>query len=300
MMKPKTYTATRSFDKVSISRIKRSLADVTYYTDDLVFSAITAQYNPSELAAKSVDGFSAIIMLSGEATIQLNTKSYTIRPNTIVFLAPNSIIRTEHSTANAAGYFLAFSKSFLNKIHMGLTSSLPLLMHFRKSPVLKLQENEVGEILGIFQLMKRLLAGKIDQFRTEIVHSLFKTAFYLIADISNREKESRPKQGRCEVIFDDFMELLEQHCRRERNVSFYAEQLNITPKYFSSAIKEVSGKPAARWIDEAVILEAQTMLRYSEMSIQEIANALNFSTQSFFGKYFKQHTGVSPSRYKHK
>ena len=65
-------------------------------------------------------------------------------------------------------------------------------------------------------------------------------------------------------------------------------------------IKEVSGKTAARWIDEAVILEAKTMLRYSEMSIQEIANALNFSTQSFFGKYFKQHTGVSPSRYKHK
>ncbi|MBQ5395209.1 MAG: AraC family transcriptional regulator, partial [Alistipes sp.] len=121
-----------------------------------------------------------------------------------------------------------------------------------------------------------------------------------IADISNREKDSRPKQGRCEVIFDDFMELLEQHCRQERNVSFYAEQLNITPKYFSSAIKEVSGKTAARWIDEAVILEAKTMLRYSEMSIQEIANALNFSTQSFFGKYFKQHTGVSPSRYKHK
>ena len=55
MMKPNTYTATRSFDKVSISRIKRSLADVTYYTDDLVFSAITAQYNPSEVAAKAVD-----------------------------------------------------------------------------------------------------------------------------------------------------------------------------------------------------------------------------------------------------
>lgn len=300
MMDSHTFPTARSFDKVSISRIKRSLADVTFYSDDLAFSPITAQYNPSEMTAKSVDGFSAIIMLSGEATILLNTKSYTIRPNTLVFLAPNSIIRTEHSTANAAGYFLAFSKSFLNKIQMGLSTSQPIFMHFRKSPVLKIQENEVSEILAIFQLMKRLLAGKVEQFRTEVVHTLFKTAFYLIADISNREKDSRPKQGRCEVIFDEFMELLEQHCRSERNVSFYAEQLNITPKYFSSAIKEVSGKTAARWIDEAVILEAKRMLQYSEMSVQEIANALNFSTQSFFGKYFKQHTGISPSRYKHK
>ena len=74
----------------------------------------------------------------------------------------------------------------------------------------------------------------------------------------------------------------------------------LTPKYLSSAVKEVSGKTAARWIDEAVIPEAKTLLKYSGMSIQEIAYHLNFSTQSFFGKYFKLHTGTSPSRYKRK
>ena len=145
-----------------------------------------------------------------------------------------------------------------------------------------------------------LLRSDKKLYRNEIIESLFKTAFYIISEVSNREKEQLPKQGRCEVIFDDFMHLLEQHCRRERNVSFYAEQLNITPKYFSSAIKQVSGKTAARWIDDAVILEAKTMLKFSGLSIQEIAYRLNFSTQSFFGKYFKQHTGVSPSRYKHR
>ena len=71
-------------------------------------------------------------------------------------------------------------------------------------------------------------------------------------------------------------------------------------KYLSSVVKEVSGKTAARWIDESVILEAKALLKYSGMSIQEIAYHLNFSTQSFFGKYFKQHTGTSPSRYKRK
>ncbi len=72
------------------------------------------------------------------------------------------------------------------------------------------------------------------------------------------------------------MSLLQQYNKRERNVSF-AKQLNITPKYLSSVVKEVSGKTAARWIDESVILEAKALLKYSGMSIQEIAYHLNFS-----------------------
>ena len=66
----------------------------------------------------------------------------------------------------------------------------------------------------------------------------------------------------------------------------------------SALIKEVSGRSAAQWIDDYVILEAKSLLKYSDLSIQEIAYRLNFSTQSFFGKYFKQHTGISPGQYK--
>ena len=100
------------------------------------------------------------------------------------------------------------------------------------------------------------------------------------------------------MLFNEFMTRLQQYSKRERNVSFDARPRTITPQYRSSVVKGVSGKTAARWIDESVILEAKSLLKYSGMSIQEIAYHLNFSTQSFFGKYFKQHTGTSPSRYK--
>lgn len=300
-MTPKEYIpSTRRFDRVSISRIKKTMHDVSYLSDDLVFMPMRADINPTEEAPRSIDGFAAIIMLSGEATVQINTKNYTIKPNMILFFSPDSVIRTERASGSAAGYFLAYSKAFINRIQVGLSTSLPVFMHYRKSPILKVNEEDVQEVLAIFRLMKLLLHGDKKLYRNEIIESLFKTAFYIISEVSNREKEQLPKQGRCEVIFDEFMNLLEQHCRRERNVSFYAEQLNITPKYFSSAIKQVSGKTAARWIDDAVIMEAKNLLKFSGMSIQEIAYRLNFSTQSFFGKYFKQHTGISPSRYKHK
>ena len=116
----------------------------------------------------------------------------------------------------------------------------------------------------------------------------------------NKVPEVSFRRGRREEFFERFMELLTQYHKQERSMGFYAERLHITPKYLSSVIKEVSGKSAAEWIDQYVILEAKALLRYSGLSIQEIAYELNFSTQSFFGKYFKHHTGISPSAYKHK
>ena len=99
-------------------------------------------------------------------------------------------------------------------------------------------------------------------------------------------------------MFNQFINLLTEHHRKERRVDFYAEQLFLSPKHFSTVVKKVSGKTAGEWIDEYVILEAKALLKYSVMSIQEVAYFMNFPNPSFFGKYFKHHTGLSPSEYK--
>ena len=237
-------------------------------------------------------------MMAGEATVSIDMQNYHVRPNMIVFFSPDSIIRTVKCSSNAAAYLLAFSKSFVNEIQIDLSTSLPVYMRFGKAPLLEVQQQDVDEIRQLFQLIKTMLRSDKERYRHEIIRTLFTTAFYLITEINLREQPGEQRQGRCEVLFNEFMSLLQQHNKRERNVSFYAKQMNITPKYLSSVVKEVSGKTAARWIDESVILEAKALLKYSGMSIQEISYHLNFSTQSFFGKYFKQHTGTSPSRYK--
>ena len=72
----------------------------------------------------------------------------------------------------------------------------------------------------------------------------------------------------------------------------------MTPKYLSSIIKKHSDKSAAQWIDEYLILEAKSFLKYSDKSMKEIVNDLNFSDSSFFSKYFKKHTGMTPTEYK--
>lgn len=290
----------QNLHKVSISRIKKQLSDVFYLSDDLVITALDAKSNTTSEYPATIDGFSAIIMMSGEATVSIDMQNYNIKPNMLVFFNPDSIIRTIKCSSNATAYFLAFSKSFINEIQIDLSTSLPVYMRFGKSPILDVTPDDVNEIRQLFQLVKTMLQSDKERYRHEIIRTLFTTVFYLITEINCRDRSSEHKQGRCEILFDEFISLLQKYNKRERNVGFYAKQLNITPKYLSSVVKDVSGKTAARWIDESVILEAKSLLKYSGLSIQEIAYQLNFSTQSFFGKYFKQHTGSSPSRYKRK
>ena len=106
------------------------------------------------------------------------------------------------------------------------------------------------------------------------------------------------RYSRNEEIFDKFYELVKEHCKKERSVNFYAQKLYITAKHLSTMVKKVTGKTAGNWIDGYVILSAKVMLRSSDLTIQEISQQLNFSNQSFFGKYFRQHVGMSPSDYR--
>jgi AraC-like DNA-binding protein len=95
-----------------------------------------------------------------------------------------------------------------------------------------------------------------------------------------------------------FIELVQENYRNERLIGFYADKLCITPKYLSKLVKDNTGRSAGEWIDSHVILEARAMLQSSDMTIQQIAASLNFPNQSFFGKYFKRATGLSPKQYR--
>ena len=86
--------------------------------------------------------------------------------------------------------------------------------------------------------------------------------------------------------------------KKSESVSYYADKMFLTAKHLSTVVKEISGKTAGEWIDSLVVLEAKALLKSSEMSIQEIADELHFANQSFFGKYFKHHTGMSPKEYR--
>lgn len=99
---------------------------------------------------------------------------------------------------------------------------------------------------------------------------------------------------------NDFSKKVQLFYRKERKVLYYADKLHLSASYLSTVIKRVSGKTAAEWIDDYVILEAKALLKSTKLTIQQISDELNFSSQSFFGKYFKRITGLSPKEYREK
>ena len=123
--------------------------------------------------------------------------------------------------------------------------------------------------------------------------------FYDLSNVIWRVgKMQSGKSRRGDTIFENFIRLVEENYRTERRVSWYAEQLGISGKYLSEVIKHVSQRTPNQWIDDYVVLEIRVQLKNTTKSVREIAQELRFANQSFLGKYFKEHVGISPTEFR--
>ncbi len=250
-----------------------------------------------------LDGIAICICRKGNGYVNLNLRQHHIKDNTLFICAPNDIIQVpEQKNEPIFVETIFISTHFLKEMYISLSTFVPFFMSVKENPTYQLTEEEINELDRIYQLLKEEV-GKPDNFNKEILRNVMAAYLYKLGSILYKkapelQTEELKLPKREEILFNDFIRLLKEYHKTERRVDFYAEKLYLTPKHFSSVIKRVSGKTAGKWIDDYVILEAKTLLRYSPMSIQEVAFYLNFANASFFGKYFKHHTGMSPSEYK--
>ena len=99
-------------------------------------------------------------------------------------------------------------------------------------------------------------------------------------------------------VFNEFLQLLSQQNQKRQRVSYYADKMNISPKYLSSICKKVSGKNPMRWITENAMQDCYSLLKDTDLSVKEISNRLGFPNPSFFGQYFREQAGVTPMEYR--
>ena len=204
-------------------------------------------------------------------------------------------------SSNFRGIFFAVSKSLLESLPK-VGNVLSFFFFLKDYPCFDLNLHEQEMIKEYHAFIRKRLKNKDDRYRREVVMGLMQGFFFELCNIFNSYAPDASavvkSKSRKEYIFERFYESLVQSYQSERSVKFYADQLCLTPKHLSGVVKEVSGKTVGEWIDELVILEAKALLNSSSMNIQEIADRLNFANQSFFGKYFKHYTGMSPKEYR--
>ena len=292
---------------ISIERIHKYHPDALGIGNDLLIDYtehfVEEGRSPIYKFPLRMDGLFIALREKGVSDFSINLKEFQVGPNELVIGSPGDLMQ---STINEGIYLsqtLMVSSNFLKEMYISLNSFMPFFASRKEKPVFLLTDNEVQELKEYFVLIMDAVKRETDYFRIDTTKRLLAAYLYKLGSILYRhlpelQAEANKPMKREEILFKQFINLVSENHRRERRVDFYAEQLFLSPKHFSTVIKKVSGKTAGQWIDEYVILEAKTLLKYSSMSIQEVAYYMNFPNPSFFGKYFKQHTGMSPSDYK--
>ncbi|GGH22642.1 helix-turn-helix domain-containing protein [Mucilaginibacter phyllosphaerae] len=246
------------------------------------------------------DGYIIGICTRGTARVEVNLQVYDARPNAMLLATPFHVLRIYDSSEDFLCRFVVFSKSFLTENNIN-SHFLESFSYFNSSstPVIYPDHEKAKVILEVFVLIKNKLLREEHPYKTEICRSILATLLYEVAAVyEHLNVIIKNKQTRKQELNIRFQNLVFHQYKEHRNVQHYADTLCVSPKHLTESIKEVTGKTAGEWIDDAVILEAKVLLRNYEISIARIAEAIHFPDQSSFGKYFKKQTGLSPSEYR--
>ena len=291
---------------VSIKRIQEAMPQLKGIENELIIDyteyTLPNDKHPIHRYPIRFDGLYIGLREKGKARFSINLKEFEVDNNDLVICSPDDLVQATLFEDVHLVQSMVISSHFLKEMYISLNSFMPFFAARKDQPVFHLTDDEIKEIKSFFISIKDAVESN-DYFRIDITKRLLAAYLYKLGSILYRhlpelQEEAAKPLKREEILFKEFINLVSEHHRKERRVDFYAERLFLSPKHFSTVIKKVSGKTAGQWIDEYVILEAKTLLKYSAMSIQEIAYYMNFPNPSFFGKYFRHHTGMSPSEYK--
>ena len=241
------------------------------------------------------------LVTSGSMTLSINLKKYDVAVNEFILVPPNALKQFIRASEDASISVVSFTGDFLNMIGISnLKTELFEYFSSRFSPFWRLDiqaADLIQKLMG--ELKTRKLATIKHPYGKELLYTAFQTFIYELAGLSRVYSEPVNNYvSRKENLAIEFMQLIQRNFRTQRMVKAYADQLNITAKYLTETVKEITGKNAGEMIDDIVILEAKYLLNNPKLNISQIADMLNFNDQSFFGKFFKRHTGLSPKRYR--
>lgn len=288
--------------ELSVPEIKELLGNKDNRDDFYVFRASSGDHY-IEGRTLRMKAFTLILCTDGMENGSVNLRDVSINKGSLLMSFPGNVLKIESGYPMATVRGIMLSQDFMRMMNVDVKNSMPLFMRLAYNPMIHLTQKQQEDIERYLDLLENISDNDNLAHRDQIVSGLVSSMFFRISDMYEQSTQvandkERSVRNRREEYFEKFITLLSNNFKRERTVGFYAEQMCVTPKYLSLLIKEFSGKSAAEWIDYYVITEAKTLLRYSTMSIQEVAYELSFSSQSFFGKYFKHLTGMSPSEYK--
>ncbi len=264
--------------------------------DDLILlrRVKTIQY---KIGPFSADMTIVFYIRKGYINITIDMIQYHVEPYSIVVVLPGQIFQVTEVSSEIDSSVIIQSTNFTKSCFSDYATFNKLHTLTLHQPVVKLTETAIRGFELYIQTIETLFLSTIETYKLETAKHLTLAIFYgALFTLYNHDFEKHSK--RSVVLFKQFVELLQHHYKKEREVNFYADKLCITPKHLSVIIQEQSDKSAIRYINEYVLNECQAQLLSTNMSLQEISDNLHFPSLSVFSKFFKRMTGISPSDYR--
>ncbi|SBV92201.1 helix-turn-helix domain-containing protein [uncultured Dysgonomonas sp.] len=239
----------------------------------------------------------------GSAIIDVYMHEHHLSKGELMVILPGQIVSLKSKSPDFSINYFTVSHLLINDVLSGVARLSPLFfIHMRRKYHYKLSKDEVYRFSQYYNLIYSWVKPADNLFQREYIVNLLRL-FYL--DLYNNYRNNllsknaiRDIDSRKEKITYDFFLLIMQYFRENREIAFYAEKLHITPKYLTTVVKDVSGRPAKDWIVEYSIMEIKSLLKNPALNIQEITVKTNFSNQTSLSRFFKKHTGLSPTQYR--
>ncbi|MBR1688102.1 MAG: helix-turn-helix transcriptional regulator [Prevotella sp.] len=292
-------------EKMTFAMIRQAINEASethrsqsYITDDFIMTRATGAFFNSIVEAGRpyrIDDYRCAIVLGGEIHSVVNLVERRIGANTIILLTPGTLVQLQHVTPDFQIFGMA-SKSDL--VHVALGGQLPaaIALHARDYRI-AVSKRDVQPVFQLFECIWSLIHSP--HFSAEAHRALIAAQLHQYNHLIERgEREANAHQSNERHIFDRFIQLVNCHAATEHRLAYYAHRMCITERYLSTVVKQASGNSAKEWIDRAVITEAKVMLKHSNQPVGQIADALAMPSSSFFCKYFKRLTGLTPQQYR--
>ncbi|MEM8764123.1 MAG: helix-turn-helix domain-containing protein [Bacteroidota bacterium] len=242
-------------------------------------------------------GFYQIGILSntGNSQINLNTNSVNLTELPLWFVVPGQVFSWVRD-AKTTGYHIQFRKEFLSKSFPNLTEEFPFLKLTENSVFLMTSEEQ--QSLETDMERMHSVFHSPHPYQERMLQGMLSSILYNCKSIYERFKTTESQLSRGQVLTQHFQQLVDKLYVDSKNVGDYAQQLNVTPNYLTTTVKEITGKTAKDIIQERVFLESKTMLSFTSLDVAEIAYQLNFQEPTHFTRFFKKYSGTTPNKFR--
>ncbi|MGN0233350.1 MAG: helix-turn-helix domain-containing protein [Bacteroidaceae bacterium] len=241
-----------------------------------------------------INEYGCCICLEGEASGCIDLMPCNLKPSQMAINAPGQLLEQHTMSSDFKGVGITMSQGFIKGL--GLSYNFQLDRMLREAPIIELQPSQLEAILVYCRMVNRLLEEE-RPYQMESLHHLTCAFLYSIGAYLYKLSADRHCSNE-ELLMQKFLAEVRTNYHKERKVLSYANRMNISPGHLFTVVKRVSGKSPGDWIDEYVIEEARALLKGTSLTVQQISHELGFPSQSFFGKFFKRVTGVSPKEYR--